>query len=256
MNRYESVSKFFATALVACIVCSISRARYLDLKEKNPAQNFSQFVPAPESLKLLAGGFDQVLADLYWLAFVQYVGDVSQRTLDHYAEAYKYADLISSLDASLISVYYFSAFTIGSEQHKPDLAATLIDRGISANQNNWYLPFIAGINQYLYAHDEVRAAKYYRAAAKFPDAPTWLTRQADILEAKIPSKIKEINVWDSIYNTALNATVKERARKNLIALWSQVYQTSPPGEIKMRALTQLGKLGEGENVTDTATINR
>jgi len=204
-------------------------------------------VPAPESLKLLSGGFDQVLAGLYWLAFIQYVGDVRQRDADHYADAFKYADLISTLDPSFIPVYYFAAFVIGSEQHKPDLAATLIDRGISANQEDWYLPFIAGVNQYLYAHDEVKAAKYYRAAAKFPEAPNWLARQADILEAKIPSKIKDINVWDSIYNTATNAAVKERARSKLAALWIHVYKTSPSTQIKKRALTELNKLGE--NIT-------
>ncbi len=203
----------------------------------------SYHLPSPRSVQILSLGFDQVLADLYWLAFIQYIGNGKERNIDHYVEAEKYIDLITCLDPKFVPAYYFAAFTIGSEQHSPDVAAQLIDRGIEVNQDSWYLPFIAGINQYLYAHNEVKAAKYYRMAAKFPDAPKWLGRQAEILEAKIPSTIKEVNVWDSIYSSSKDSTVKERARMKLASLWLRVYKTSPSKEIKKKALEQLHKIG-------------
>ena len=119
------------------------------------------FAPSAVALKMLSLGFEQLLADFYWLSFIQYVGDSEARAQDRYADAEKYVDIVAGLDPKFLKVYYFSAFIIGSEQHRPDLAAEIIDRGIAANQDNWYLPFIAGINQYLYAHDEVKTAKYY-----------------------------------------------------------------------------------------------
>jgi len=194
-------------------------------------------------MKMLSLGFDNLLADFYWLGFVQYVGDTSARQKDRYADAEKYVDLIVTLDPKIVQVYYFAAFIIGSEQKQPHIAAQIIDRGIAANQENWYLPFIAGINQYLYAHNDVLAAKYYRMAARFPEAPKWLGRQADVMEAKIPSVIKEVNVWDRIYYSSKDILVKERARGKLASLWLTIYKKSPATQIKKRALEQLNKLG-------------
>lgn len=234
--------------LIACLVLAVLiqflHARMNNALAKHGANADQQYLPpSAVALKMLSLGFDQLLADFYWLCFVQYMGDTEARKIDHYADAEKYADIVASLDPKFLKVYYFSAFIIGSEQHRPDLAAEIIDRGIAANQDNWYLPFIAGINQYLYAHDEVRAAKYYRMAAKFPDAPKWLGRQAEILEAKIPSLIKETNVWDSIYRSSSDSVVRERARAKLATLWLTVYKTSPSPEIRKRALQQLHELG-------------
>ncbi len=126
-------------------------------------------------------GYDQVLADCYWLSFIQYIGDSEGRSYDRYALAEQYIDLITELDPKLVQAYWFAAFVIGSDANQPQVAARIIDRGIQSNPNNWTLPFIAGINQYLYAHDDVAAAKYYKMAARFPDAPKWLSRQAEIL---------------------------------------------------------------------------
>lgn len=209
-------------------------------------------LPSARLVKFTTLGFDQLVFDLYWLDFVQYVGD-DRRNEDHYDRAQAYLNLLTSLDPHFVPSYFFAAFILGSERKEPAQAEQLIDRGIAANTDNWFLPFIAGVNQYLFAHDELKAAKYYRQAAKFPDAPKWLGGQAEILQAKIPSTVKEINVWDSVYNNASDSAVKERARAKLVALWTQVYKTSPSSAIRSRALTQLSKLGENNPNPSTFT---
>ncbi len=201
--------------------------------------NYSYIAPN----RLFSLGFDDLISDLYWLRFVQYIGD-SVEAGNHYSLASIYLDQLTQFDPKLVKAYYFTAFIVGAEQNNPSLAARIIERGIQANNDNWALPFIAGVNQYLFAHDELKAAKYYRMAAKFQDAPKWLERQSEILEAKIPSTIKEINVWNTIHNNASDSVVKERARVKLVALWTQVYKTSPSSQIKNRALIQLSKLGD------------
>jgi hypothetical protein len=210
--------------------------------EKN-ASTSGDRLPEPFVLKLCALGFEQTLADFYWLGFIQYLGDKQNGARYGYSQSEKFIRIIIELDPHFLKVYYFAAFIIGSELHQPEIAAQIIQHGIEENPNSWYLPFIAGINQYLYAHNEIRAAKYYRMAAKFPDAPKWLERQARILEAKIPSTIKEVNVWDSIYASSTDAGVKEKARVRLVGLWLRVYRSSPSREIKKRALEQLQKFG-------------
>ncbi len=188
-------------------------------------------------------GNEQLAADLYWLKFVQHFGNSDNPNIDSLGQAYQYLDLVTSLDPRFTQPYWFAAFVVGSEMKRPDLAQGLIARGIQANQNNWYLPFIAGINQYLFAHNEVEAAKYYRQAAKFPDAPKWLARQAEILQAKIPSLVKEVNTWDTIYRTSTDPLVKERAKERLAATWMRVFKVSPSEEIRRKARKALAELG-------------
>ncbi|MCW5821238.1 MAG: hypothetical protein KIT34_00455 [Cyanobacteria bacterium TGS_CYA1] len=201
------------------------------------------FIPSPHGIKLISLGFDQLLADCYWLLFVSYVGDTPARENDKFAYADEYLDLITGLDPYLVKAYWFAAFTVGYEQRRPNKAAELIERGIRANQDNWYLPFIAGINQYLYAGNEVTAAKYYRQAAKYPEAPKWLSRQASILESKIPSKVKEINVWSNIYYSETEPRVREMAKQKLIGLWGQIIASHPPRNISNKAIAALKDLG-------------
>lgn len=197
----------------------------------------------PELVRLFCLGHEQLAADLYWLHFIQYIGDGGARQADSYGKAFEYLDLVTTLDPRFTQPYWFAAFTVGAEMKRPDLAQKLIERGIQANQNNWYLPFIAGINQYLFAHNEAAAANYYKLAAKFPDAPKWLGRQAEILKAKIPSLVKEVNTWDTIYRTSTDPLVKERAKERLAATWMRVFKVSPSEEIRKKARTALAELG-------------
>lgn len=195
------------------------------------------FIPSAQAVRLVALGYDQLLADFYWLAFVSYVGDSAARAEDHYRLADKYLDLVTGLDPHFIQPYWFCALVVGADQKRPFRANEIIQRGIGSNKNDWYLPYIAGVNLFLFAHDEVGAAKYYLAASKFPEAPKWIGRQAELLAANIPATTKEINTWDAIYRTEKAPMIRLKARLKLIQLWSQVYSTS--AERKYRKIARL-----------------
>ncbi|HEY9732224.1 MAG TPA: hypothetical protein V6C89_09935 [Drouetiella sp.] len=201
------------------------------------------FVPDALTVKLAALGFDELIFDWYWLEFIQYLGDRKSRQSDQSAKAERYLDLLSTLDPHFTPTYYFAAIILGGDQNHAANAEKIIDRGIAANPESWLLPYAAGMNQYLFAHNEKRAARYYQMAAKLPEAPDWIGRQAKILEANIPSIIKEINVWDSMYRSSTDASVKQRALEKLVTLWVKVYKTAPTATIKNRARNQLRELG-------------
>lgn len=225
-------------------VCLIVHPKFHRLTwviEPNPPE--SSYKMLPEVTKTMCLGYEQLVSDIFWLRFVQYVGDSEARQADQCKYAYAFLDMITTLDPHFIQPYWFAAFIVGSEMHRPDLAQLLIQRGIRANQDNWYLPYIAGINQYLFAHKELEAAKYYRMAARFPHAPPWLSRQAEILQAKIPSLVKEVNTWDTIYRNSTDPMVKERAKEHLAATWMRVFKVSPSEEIRKKARKALAELG-------------
>lgn len=199
-------------------------------------------LPDVSSVKRFSLGYDHVLADYYWLKFVSYIGDTKARLEDHGVQSEHYIDLITTLDPNFVQAYWFGAFTIGGEQKNPRRAAELIERGISANQDSWYLPFIAGINQFLYQRDDRRAAWYYRQAAKFPDAPSWLERQAVILESDAPKLVKLANNWFNIYKSSSDARLRESAREKSIFLWVKVLKIGPNDDFRKRARQVLSEL--------------
>ncbi|HMX48037.1 MAG TPA: hypothetical protein PKC93_18905 [Candidatus Obscuribacter sp.] len=205
------------------------------LKTTDSSLESSGLLPSARHARLLGLGYDQLMADLYWLAFVGYEGDTLSRGKDNYALCAPYLELITGLDPHFIQAYWFCAFSVGADQKRPDLADKIIKAGIEANPDSWYLPYIAGLNAYLYGHDETKAAKYYRLAARFPEAPHWLAGQANILESRIPSIIKEIRTWDGIYRSNEPEKVRNRAREQLVKLWLKVFNSTKSKEIKARA---------------------
>lgn len=228
-------------ALAAAI--QISHEKVNALNVQNLSSPGTLVLPRAETIKMLSGGYEQLFADWWWLNFVQYYGNTPERIKDHFAFAYSYLDLITRLDPRFIEPYWFTAFAVGSEQKRPDLAAQVIDRGIAANPDNWRVPFIAGVNQYLFAHDDRRAAEYYKLAAAVPDAPAWLNRQAQILASNTPALIKRTLTWDNIYRSSTETRVKEAARKQLVEIWTRVYKLSPSMQARKRALAELERLG-------------
>jgi hypothetical protein len=243
-----SVQKKYQVATAAAVVLSLLAVIHLlhnkidgllagDARASNPV------VPRAAVVKFFSLGYEQLLADCWWLAFIQYFGDNRQRKVDHYRYAYEYLDLITQLDPRFIQAYWFAAFAVGAEQKRPDLAAKLIERGLQHNQDDWYLPFIAGVNQYLFAHNSTLAAKYYRMAAKFPQAPDWLERQAVLLQANVPILFKKIATWEIIYVSTKDALVKESARQKLIPLLTYVYQNAPLESARKVAANKLRLLG-------------
>lgn len=226
-------------ALTAASFCHLKLAEHLPRYASVPE---GDFIPNASSLKLVSGGFEQVLCDCYWLKFVSYIGDTSSSKADGVL-TYNYLELITNLDPHFTQAYWFALFTLSADQQDPGRAADILEFGTKNNPDNWVFPFIAGINKYLYDDDELNAAKFFRLASTYPGSPGWLSSQADILEAKLPRLFKEACSWLNIYNTASEESVKVRARDKSISLWAQVLKNSPAKDYRDRAKQILKELG-------------
>jgi len=251
--RARDMGRWYCIALVliSLLVVQTARQKVNSILAENAmaAKPSSQAIPDAKYLKMFSLGNEQLLADCYWLAFIQYVGDVKAREQDHYSQAYDYLDSITELDPRFTQPYWFAAFVLGAEMKRPDLAAKLIERGLQANQDSWYMPFIAAVNQFLFAHDDVKAAKYYRQAAKYPGAPNWLERQAELINIGMPTLYRQINTLELVYGSSSDPGVKEAVRKQLIPLLVTAYKLAPEGKAKARITNDLRLLGvEASNV--------
>jgi hypothetical protein len=239
-TSYLNIARWSIILLLLAFVTHYCQVKLDNIIASRTDTSENEIFPNPNVLHLAALGYDQILADCYWLGFIQYYGDSKARLADKYGRCYDYLNLVTSLDPHFLQAYWFAAFAVGSEQKRPDLAAKIITAGINANQNDWSLPYIAAVNYFINTKDDKQAAKYYRLAAKFPGAPPWLNRQAQVLEANLPRLFKEIRTWSTVYESNPAGLVRATARGKLIALWRYVYQHTPN---KPEVAKQLAKLG-------------
>jgi hypothetical protein len=165
------------------------------------AQRQQTFLPTPEAVRWLSGGFDKLIADLYWLQFIQYCGEAENDRGEFYRRSSDYVNLITGLDPTFTKPYWFGCWAVGYWQKRPDLADKILQRGISANPDAWDLAYLAGVNQQLFAKNNKEAARYYKLAASKPNAPDFLMRRADILLTDLPELQKRFrSLLDMYYN--------------------------------------------------------
>lgn len=245
-GKEAAATTAFLRTIVLVALCAVIHWTHgkLDQAVKSAQENNAPaMIPSADSVKFISLGYDQLIADVYWLAFINYYGDGLARQKDHLVLADRYLDLITDLDPQFVQPYWFAAFTIGGDMGQPQRADEIVKKGIVANPNNWYLPFIAGMNQYLFAKDEKAAARYYRMASKFPEAPSWLEGQVKILESDAPKMIKEGNNWLAVYNSTDEERVKEHVKEKCIRIWVKIFKMAPTEKIRARAAEVLNSIG-------------
>lgn len=229
--------------LLVGAACITHLAHLQILQEQPPAEApfaKKRFISNPDMLKAFSLGFDRMLADLWWLAFVQYYGDPDSVIKDRLKYGPDYMRLVVALDPQFIRPYWFASFLLAGDLKRVKEASDLLDLGIKNNPDEWSLPYIAGFNQALYCHDYKRAAKYYRMASKIKNAPTWLNDQAEIMESDVPSKTREIKTWERMYKEG-DSLVKAKALDNLQVLLSEVYWEAPNEQYRERARNKLNQ---------------
>lgn len=200
-------------------------------------------LPLIENVRLL--GWNRAVADFYWLAFVQYAGDGKARREDKWKYAGDYLNVITAFDPQFVTAYWYAAFTVGADQRRPELAALLLDRGIAANPNNWYLPYIAAVNQLLYAHDDKSALMYDDMAASMPGAPAYISEQAKILRSGAAASLVKARAWQSIYDHCADPQVASRAYAAAVDAWLEVLDTAPTADYRQAAQQALTRLRSG-----------
>lgn len=245
MNARISSNSLWLVALtiVFAFITQITHLEVIKTLDPNSEEaNARRFVTDPEIMKAFSLGFNRVLSDFWWLAFVQYYGDRKAVQEERLKYAPFYLRNIVTLDPHFIRPYWFASFVFAGELKRVKEAADILDQGIRNNPDDWSLPFIAGFNQSIYNADYKKAAYYYRIAANVKGAPNWLLEQAKIMETDAPALIKELRTWERLYKEG-DSMVKSKALTNLEVLWSKVYWEAPNDAYRQRALAKLEQYG-------------
>lgn len=240
--RTNSMIAGTAVALTA-VACMVWAHVKLDCDLKpTVVDNSKQLLPVAESVRFWSLGFDRFLSDLYWLALVQYLGEDRPKGKG-FVSTYDYVNLITELDPYFEKAYWFGCWAIGDWQRRPDLADKIMQRGMSYSPNNWFYPYMAGVNQNIFAHDSKKAAAYYLRASKLAGAPSYLAGQAEILNSNVPELVKQWHSLQKLYVNAQDEQLRQSVKPQLVKVLVAMYHEAPTQLIRDSAAQRIRALG-------------
>ena len=177
-------------------------------------------VPPLGAIAPLATDFENVIADSYWLLFLQLNGenlveeDAAKRD---YGQAFPTLALITGLDPNFHDAALFGSWAL-ADGDRLDEARELLRQAMERHPQDYRYPYQMGVLEFLYGRRYLDAARYFEHAATLPEAPPGTLRFAASMYAKGSKSDLAIQTWRAIHRAstdAQNRAIAERALKKL-----------------------------------------
>ena len=165
-------------------------------------------------------------ADLVWLRAIQYYGE--HRATDHdYPYAETLFDTLTELDPTFINAYIFGALVLHEQFDRLEPALALLDKGIEANPDSYWLVFERGFFLYVTKSDPEGAVEWLSRAGRMPGAPESFQRLAAFAAQRGGKREVAVALWLQIYSSTENAEIRRIASDYLRELGHPDFQPSP-----------------------------
>ena len=206
--------------VIALMVASVPFQRKID-NIRGRFRSIEETLYFPSStLRKISLGYNELLADVYWLRALQYFGGTKFQDIDS-RELYKYFDILTDLDPKFVNAYRYGGtflaepppFGLGDIEN----GMKLFDKGRMSNPDNFRIPLEQGFVYYLNLKDYKKASALFKEASNKPGLSN-LRRasfqgMAASAEAKGGNRTLSRQIWEYIYENAPN-----EGRKNFAAL--------------------------------------
>ena len=214
-NRWLHV----AIAVLLTVSVGLQVVRDRGWQPYQPATPVLWFQSGP-LLKRVALGFENVLADVYWMRAVIYYGSRSRVTTNrNYDLLDPLLTFVTTLDPQFRLAYRFGSVFLAegypNGAGRPDRAIALLDRAVAANPDSWEYPYDIGFVHYWWLKDYVAAAQSFERAAQRPAAPQWLTPLAATTLAQGGNRRASRMLWQRIHEDSDGAMFRQNARFRL-----------------------------------------
>ncbi len=196
--------------------------------------------------KMPAFGFQNLIADLTFINYLQYFGDQEAREIDGYGIGLDYFDVIVHKDPKFSYSYYFlsSAGTVYSGQ--PQKSIALMNQGFQhitpqAPQQSYYLWRLKGVDELLYLSKPQVARQSMQTAANWARlqgdeegqrVAQISQKSADFLATNPSTADTQFAGWSMVLSTAIDLNAKKIAVHKLRELGGKVY-LDERGQIKI-----------------------
>jgi len=192
------------------LIVLVTAAVHARIAARTPptGQELELFVPKPEYAKMLALGFDSVLADYYWIRSVLLVGGATSNPAQHSVALGRMIDVVTTLDPWVGHPYRFAAVWLDQSEEDVLQANRLLRRGIEHHPDDWRQYFYLGFNLFYYLQEYQEAADVLQEAATKPRSPSYLPR----LVARLRSEDADLDAVAIFLNQMVRDAPDERSR--------------------------------------------
>jgi hypothetical protein len=204
-------------------------------------------LPDGRALRVASLGFERLLADLFWLRTVYYVGD-ERSARAGYPAAVRLAELVTDIDPWFETVYVVMSGAIGGLAGDPDGAIALLEKGIR-HVDYWKLHFLLGFQFFMEKLDYGRAAEQMRLAAE-KGGPPYLP----LLSARLYASAGDPETAIAFIQARLRETEHEETRQALEKRYWDLWIQRDLALLD-RAIARYREL-EGEPPADPAQLAR
>jgi tetratricopeptide (TPR) repeat protein len=174
-------------------------------------------IPNARSARWTSLGHPTLVANLWWLRAVQYMGD-DRADERGYDKLFPAVDLVTELDPRHGYAYQVAGVVLGAVGRASESNA-ILEKGVRNVPDRYSLPFQRAVNAFLYDGDYPEAGKWFLAASRTPGAPA-ARMQAYAASMLVKGDRHEQAV--ALLDEALRTAEDEETRKSLRRQLDQV----------------------------------
>ncbi len=193
-------------------------------------------------------GFKNIIADWYFMNFLQYFGDAEVRQQAGYGAAIDYFELILDRDPRFLYAYYYLSNTGSLYAGQPERSVGLMAKGLQSltpkiPNRGYYIWRLKSTDELLFLGKVPDALRSMQTAVEWakqysdPESKNAVRvseRTVKYLAHNPNSKQAQFDAWNMVLGNAIDKPVVDRAIAEIIALGGKV-TTSPTGELKVEA---------------------
>jgi hypothetical protein len=188
------------------------------------------------SQKLPTFGFDNLVADWFFLRFLQYLGDTEARKQTDYSLSPDFFRIIISRDPYYRMFYFFMSVSTSTLAAQPEVSVDLMAQGLThlsptMPADSFYIWRYKGTDELLFLGDGVAAQRSFQTSADWarqsshPDAAIIgeNSQATAIFLANNPdSRFAQIDSWFSVLANAFDDATRQRAIERIEALGGRI----------------------------------
>jgi hypothetical protein len=228
-RRGHRIVAWALAILLGSLAARVAHHAYDHLPRPRPLEELSYF-PSGESLRPLALGHPETLADVAWLRTVQYYGEHRLSDNRFFRMAHLF-DVLTTLAPRFEAAYVFGAFALAQEGLDFPAAERLMKKGLDANPRSGYLAFQLGFLYYVMpgGRDLDNAARYFEQASRQADGPPQSLRFAAFARQRAGDARVAYELWRQLSEQSGNHYLRKIAEREMAAIqeaW-QAGRTAP-----------------------------
>jgi hypothetical protein len=182
-------------------------------------------------------GFDNLVADIVFLRFIQYFGDHKSRLHSGYSLSPHFFEIVIDRDARFIPAYSFLSTSVSLFAGKPEETIALMNQGLESLTpyipQSYYVWVYKGTDELLFMGDSRAATQSNLMAIQWADIQNTpdsrriadiSRRSIDFLAGNPNSKRAQVSAWSMVLSNARDAQTQQYIVEKIKALGGQLQQ--------------------------------